>query len=599
MAQYIAFDPQAEATGLSLGIVDGLKKFSQIFTLLLVRNGFDPEVREEWYPMQQFLNVYRDINETFGSATMFYVGMRTMDEVAWPPELDSWQKALSSVDMAYKMNTQGNGGSYLFEPVSDTYVRMVCHNPWPSDYDLGLLKGICNNFPVSGHKILIRLDESQPNRKTGGDTCVYEIELVKDQQTSGEQVDSYLPWAVDQQALTEEVLSEAYGVLNTQLVAMQQVQDELKESNHQLESANDTKDKFFSIISHDLWGPVGSLSVVLNEVASRGADIDDELFQSMASSAKSTEQLLENLLTWARGQKGEIEFHPTHFGIGESIQQNLDLFEGPAQQKSILFSKHVDRNLFVYADFDMVRATIRNLINNAVKFTPSGGNITVSAHLIGGVAQVEVLDSGVGVEKGLQSALFNLDDKVRSSLGTNSEAGSGLGLVLCSEFVKKQGGEIGVESTVGSGSRFWFTLPLGQETQARSQAQEQQLLKRLTAMRVLVAEDNDLHRETTTSVLRDLGVPFETVKNGVEAVQRCQFRPFDLVLMDIDMPLMNGVQANQEIRAQLDNPPAIMALSSYSKTELNRLADESPFDGYLNKPLDKDRFLKNLQLLLA
>jgi len=238
-------------------------------------------------------------------------------------------------------------------------------------------------------------------------------------------------------------------------------QQDLMTANSEKQQANETKDKFFSIISHDLRGPAGSIAVLFNEVLERGSDISDELFESLQGSTKNTHQLLENLLTWARSQKGEIEFEPVSFLVASSVEGNLGLFSGPALQKEIRLVGETEPGLCAYADLKMVTTIIRNLINNAIKFTPPKGQIKVSAKVQNDQVLIEVQDSGVGMSQNNLDSLFQLDQKNQSSLGTNSEEGSGLGLILCSEFVSRNGGEIGVESKLGEGSNFWFTLPQG------------------------------------------------------------------------------------------------------------------------------------------
>jgi len=374
------------------------------------------------------------------------------------------------------------------------------------------------------------------------------------------------------------------------------LEQKILERTEQLAQANDTKDKFFSIISHDLRGPVGSISMLFNEVFEQGSDISDDLFQSIAQASKNTQMLLENLLSWAQSQQGEIEYHPKDFQIAASLKGNMDLFYGIAQQKQIRLSDSLDWGLYAHADVDMVTTIIRNLINNAVKFTPPEGEIKVSASQQGDWVRVEVTDSGVGMPEEIQASLFRLDQKTHSSLGTNSESGSGLGLILCAEFVKRNGGEIGATSQEGQGSCFWFTVPLGQRAEALSPEAELNGLARLAEMQILLVDDNQLHLESSGSVLKELGLSFETAVNGAEGVQKYQARRPDILLMDIDMPVMNGVEANLAIRAAAgQSPPLIVALTSYSKKELTQLAHEVPFDGYLNKPLDKAKLIASLQ----
>jgi len=374
--------------------------------------------------------------------------------------------------------------------------------------------------------------------------------------------------------------------------ALFKTQLELIAANREVEQANATKDKFFSIIAHDLRGPIGSLSVMFNEVFEKAADIDDVFFQSVANTTKNSHQLLENLLTWARSQKGELEYNPSDFPTSTLISHNINLYKGPALQKEITLRQN-NPDLWVHCDPEMASTVIRNLLNNAIKFTSKGGEVQITAAQDEQQVRVEIKDDGVGISPAIQASLFQLEQKGHSSLGTNSEAGSGLGLILCAEFVKRCGGQIGVTSELNQGSCFWFTLPSGKAPLSPPQIQPQSFL---SGMRVLLVDDQSLHTQSSSAVLNELGLVFETASNGAEAVQRSQESHFDLVLMDIDMPVMNGVDANLAIHKQAQGKaPLIVALTSYSKLELNDLALEAPFDGYLNKPLSKAELLACLQ----
>ncbi|OGG96538.1 MAG: hypothetical protein A2527_01220 [Candidatus Lambdaproteobacteria bacterium RIFOXYD2_FULL_50_16] len=373
---------------------------------------------------------------------------------------------------------------------------------------------------------------------------------------------------------------------------------QVAERTKELAQANKTKDKFFSIISHDLRGPLGSLAVIFNEMADKGSDLDDSLFQAIRNTTKNTHQLLENLLSWALSQKGELAFLPTNFLLTQALQPNLELFAGAARQKGIQLVAEWDKELYTLADQEMVTTVVRNLINNAIKFTPTGGEIRLRVQTQGDWLRIEIKDTGVGMSLEAQANLFRLDKKVDSRLGTNRETGSGLGLILCAEFVKRNGGEIGIISNSGEGSCFWFTLPKGGIGEALSIKAEAAILTKLAQMRVLLADDNDLHLETSGRVLKELGVSYHTATDGAQALKQFQAGQFDLVLLDIDMPELNGVKVNLAIRQLADPPPLLIALTSYYKQDLDHLDVYAEFDGYLNKPLVKEQLLKTLRPFL-
>ena len=377
-----------------------------------------------------------------------------------------------------------------------------------------------------------------------------------------------------------------------------ELERKVRERTKALELANETKDKFFSIISHDLRAPIGSLAVVFNEILTQPSDLDDELYQTIQETTIKTRQLLDDLLNWAQSQSQEIEFHKTHFRLSQPLEDCFGLLGGAAKQKNIQLAKLEPLDQVVSADAALVTLVLRNLLSNSIKFTEPGGRIEVSVEELGEFWQVNIKDTGVGISEETLGKLFKLGEKVNSSLGTHSESGSGLGLILCAEFVAKNGGQIGVESKVGQGTRFWFTLPKGEASElCQGSVQEDREFKtKLAGLKVLVAEDSHLHQETTGQVLKELGLHFKIAETGTEAVALAQ--DCDLVLMDIDLPLLNGVEATREIRRTLAPGPWVLVLSSYSKRELEEVTEEELFDGYINKPLSKSNLLALLRPLL-
>jgi len=203
----------------------------------------------------------------------------------------------------------------------------------------------------------------------------------------------------------------------------------------------------------------------------------------------------------------------------------------------------------------------------------------------------------VGLNQEQQKKMFKPGEKVSSTPGTNSESGTGLGLVLCQEFTEKSGGRIGVESEKGEGCQFWFTVPAANIVE-HSGMDKETLLKRIAPLKILVAEDNALHQETTIKALKDLNLDFEMVENGAEALQKLYAGKYDLFLVDIDMPVKNGIETTRELRQSFPAKPWVVTLSSYSKKELDERATDFKFNGYLNKPLSQEKLLKVLENLL-
>ncbi len=237
-----------------------------------------------------------------------------------------------------------------------------------------------------------------------------------------------------------------------------------RRSNRKLQEINDTKDKLFSIIGHDLKGPLNSLTafstLLLHHTDSLTKDEIKMLSLDLDKSLKNLFTLLENLLEWGRSQSGNIDFKPEAFDLAIVLKENQDLLKGLAENKKITIVNDNAASLSVKAHHNSINTVVRNLISNAIKFTPEGGKITLKVESAERQLRVSVEDTGVGMSEAAIQRLFKIGTK-HSTLGTAQEKGTGLGLVLCKDFVEKNGGTIGVESIEGKGSTFYFTVPTG------------------------------------------------------------------------------------------------------------------------------------------
>lgn len=241
----------------------------------------------------------------------------------------------------------------------------------------------------------------------------------------------------------------------------------LLESSRELQEVNHTKDKFFSILAHDLRGPISS-TLALTELLEEGFFEEDEaerkrMYKLLQTSLFTTGKLLENVLLWSRSQTDNISFKPRRLNVSEVVDANISLLKIMAAQKDIQVINQTDPEICINGDEDMINTIFRNLISNAIKFTPNFGKIeVVSGQAIAenGSRQVtvSVIDYGVGMSEKILNRLFRAENKTATP-GTNNETGTGLGLVLCKEFVQKHAGEIQVQSKERAGSTFTVTLP--------------------------------------------------------------------------------------------------------------------------------------------
>jgi PAS domain S-box-containing protein len=251
--------------------------------------------------------------------------------------------------------------------------------------------------------------------------------------------------------------------LSKDITERKMYEQELKWKNEQLKASNTEKDKFFSIIAHDLRGPMngflGLTSIMAEDIESLSQSELKEIATTMKTSAVNVYNLIENLLEWSRMQSDKVNFDPQPLVLKPSVVKSIELLQETASKKEVSLLFNIPDYTVVYADTHMLETIIRNLVSNAIKFSSKDGLVEISSTKTENkLVRIEVKDNGIGMPAYLQEKLFKLTENT-SRPGTNGEPSTGLGLILCKEFVEKQGGKIWVESTEGVGTSFIFTLP--------------------------------------------------------------------------------------------------------------------------------------------
>lgn len=236
-----------------------------------------------------------------------------------------------------------------------------------------------------------------------------------------------------------------------------------KVANLKLQKINAMKDKFFNIIAHDLKNPFnaifGCTTILIEDFDTLSDEEKIRFIRGIDTSGRESMKLLENLLEWARSQTGRIKYKPKFLSMTRIINQTFSLLEGTAKNKNISLISNITEDLSVYADEEMLKTILRNLVSNAIKFTVRGGKVLISAIIADGTKQIIVEDTGIGMSEETKNKLFQIEE-ITTSQGTNGEPGTGLGLLLCKEFIERNNGTICVESEIGKGSKFIFTLPI-------------------------------------------------------------------------------------------------------------------------------------------
>jgi CheY-like chemotaxis protein len=374
----------------------------------------------------------------------------------------------------------------------------------------------------------------------------------------------------------------------------------LRKQSKELQELIVTKDKFFSIISHDLRGPMGGFMALTELMADDSTGLSPEeqkeLIKELSESARNIFNLLENLLEWSFIQQGKFSFKPTRIFLTELASECIKSLLDSIRKKDINLSVDIPAEMQVYADLYMLQSVIRNLAANAIKFTPRGGTVAITAGFTENKNLVIVVkDNGIGMNSEIKSNLFQLN-KNTSRTGTEGEHSTGLGLILCKEFIEKHDGEIWVESEEGLGTSFYFTIPDHSLSLNLSDdkivSSEDDHTNRLANLKILIAEDN----ENSGILIKILANTFSNrileAGTGREAVEICRNNhDIDLILMDIKMPVLNGYDATRQIRT-FNKDVVIIAQTAYGLDGEREKAKEAGCTDYILKPINKDQLIQ-------
>jgi signal transduction histidine kinase len=238
---------------------------------------------------------------------------------------------------------------------------------------------------------------------------------------------------------------------------------ELRELNNELSELNATKDRLFSVLAHDLRSPVSGI-LNLTELLKKNLDKYEpaksaSFLKSILITSYQILNLLDNLTIWAKSRRGQIDFDPVHFKLNQVIPEVTEVMQSAATNKKISIESSIDDSVICYADINMMKCILRNLVQNSIKFTNIGGWVKIDAAMLPGIIEISVSDNGIGMNDNLIKSLFKKNTSV-SIQGTSKEKGSGIGLLLCREFIERHSGSIKVESVPEKGSRFTVTFPL-------------------------------------------------------------------------------------------------------------------------------------------
>ncbi len=373
------------------------------------------------------------------------------------------------------------------------------------------------------------------------------------------------------------IIIKVYGLISD-ITLRKMAQDELKKSTDNLIKLNETKDRFISIISHDLRTPFSSIlgftDLLLND---DGLNEEEkrQYIEFIRESSQSMLLLVNSLLDWTRIQTGRIKFEPEKSDANKLVENSINTLIGTAIQKNIEVRSEVEEDLFVFADKGLLLQVFNNLISNAIKFTRSGGSIKISGRPADQIRFYEfrVKDTGTGIKKENLDKLFNVDTKF-SSEGTAGEKGTGLGLSLVKEIIEKHGGEIRVESEYGSGTEFIFTIPVASSI-------------------ILLVDDSKTDRLLYSKILKSITPDYtvDIASDGKEALEKIMDYPPAIVITDHKMPVMDGYEFVKELKKlEMKGKPPVMVLSSDIDRQIISDYNELGIEFVFSKPVNLTSF---------
>ena len=375
---------------------------------------------------------------------------------------------------------------------------------------------------------------------------------------------------------------------------------DLKIQNEALNRLNSEKNKFFSIIAHDLRGPLGGIRGLTEIMADESNEFTKQEIKEMtfdlSRAASNTFNLLENLLEWSQIDQGLTEFKLEKPRLINVVTECRNIAAEPARGKAIELIVDIQTDQEVFADQNMLQTVIRNLLSNAIKFTPKGGRVTISAKPAENMmTMISVEDTGIGMSDQLRNDLFNMAENTKRP-GTDGEKSTGLGLLLCKEFVEKSGGKIWVASEQNKGTVFSFTISSDGEPEEKNVAEEvvkiDNTLKRIDNLKILIAEDDEISAKLISVMVKGLCREVLHAQKGNEAVQICITNPdIDLIMMDIAMPGLDGYEATRRIR-QFNQEVVIIVQTSFAFHSDYDKAIAAGCNDFIAKPFSKEALVE-------
>lgn len=401
---------------------------------------------------------------------------------------------------------------------------------------------------------------------------------------------------------------EIIGVVLTfeDITERREIEIALAEARDQALKNTRIKSAFLANMSHEIRTPLHGIIGTTNLLAETDLDEKQRRYAEMLkTSANLLLEIINDILDFSKIEAGKLALEMIEFNLRQTIAEVADVFKVLAQRKTLRLLLEIDKEIpqTVLGDSNQLKQVLNNLLSNAVKFTEKGKiNLKISVKEKSKksiILMFEVTDTGIGLDEEVREQIFHPFTQADAST-TRRFGGTGLGLAICREIVEKMNGEIGVESKLENGSRFWFTAEfLNVEETANAQETEEVQIEsgeNRKNVKILIVEDNEINREVASAMLKNIGIEAESVENGAKAVEFCAKKDLDVVLMDCQMPEMDGFAAAKAIRENQGRGkrPKIIALTASSSFEERQKCFSAGMDDFLTKPLEKNKLIKTL-----
>lgn len=371
---------------------------------------------------------------------------------------------------------------------------------------------------------------------------------------------------------------------------------DLEKAYEELSLASKAKDEFLATMSHEIRTPMNGILGLTELLKDSNLSENSRQFADMIhSSSETLLTIINDILDLSKLESGHYSCNKQPFELLPCFQEAVSLIEAQAQKKGLSCRISIDDDLdkTVISDPQRIKQVLVNLLSNAVKFTEEGQvlvKVLKEQEKGQSIIKIKVIDSGIGIGANDIDKLFKKFSQVDSSLA-RKYGGSGLGLAICKKLVEVLGGQIGVESTLGHGSIFWFSIPLERlKDQDQLLSQEQKLAVPKTALRILVAEDNIVNQMVIKGLLTKVGYNPDIVESGEQVLAALQTNVYDVILMDIQLPEMDGVATTKAIRLLCDNEAKhtpIIALTANAMVGHRETYLAQGMDEYVSKPIDR------------